>query len=119
MALVLQDRRHRRLILLGGADAVDLLDRQNEDLAVSDRARARRTQDRVDCGLHEVVRDADLEAHLLRELHLYGRSPVRFHALSLSAVPFHTMERQTADLGAEERLEDVVQLLRTNDRDDE
>ena len=76
-------------------------------------------EDRVDRRLDEVVGHPDLEAHLLGELHLDRRAAVGLDALGLSAVPLHAVERQAAHLRPEEGLEDVVQLLGPDNRDDE
>ena len=46
-------RRHRIAVHLTGPDPVDLLDRQDEDLAVSNRPRSGRREDGLDGGLHE------------------------------------------------------------------
>ena len=64
-----------------GADAEDALDRQHEDLAVADVAGARGGADGVDRRLDEVIGDADLEPHFLRQLHLHGRAAVGLDAL--------------------------------------
>ena len=76
-------------------------------------------QDRVDGRLHEVVRDADLEAHLLGERHLHARAAVVLDVLHLAAVALHAADRQAAHLGVKQRLEHVAQLLGPDDRDDE
>ena len=66
-----------------------------------------------------MIGDPDVQAHFLGQLHLDGRAAVGFHPFRLAAVPLHPMQRQTANLGPEERLQDVVQLLGPDDRDDE
>ena len=94
-----QHRRHGVLILLAGPDAVDLLDRQDHDLAVTNVAGPCRRDDGVDCRLHEVARHADLDPHLLRERHLHGRAAVVLDVLCLAAMALHAADRQPTDLG--------------------
>src|SRR3954462_3525029 len=53
---------------LAGADADDLLDRGDEDLAVADLARAGGADDRLDRALDHVVGKDDLDAHLPQEV---------------------------------------------------
>src|SRR6185295_1181733 len=59
------DRRDRLLVLLAGPDAIDLLDRQHEDLAVTYIPGAPAFDNRVHGRLDEVIGHADLEAHFL------------------------------------------------------
>ena len=61
----------------------------------------------------------DLEAHLLGELHLHGRAAIGLDAVELAAVALDPAHREPAHLGAVERLEHVVRLVRPHDRDDE
>ena len=70
-------------------------------------------------GLHELVGDGDLEADLLGEAHLHARAAVRLDAVELAAVALHAAQRDPAHLGAVERLEHVVDLVRPDDADDE
>src|SRR6185369_3966217 len=111
----LLDRRDRGLVLLTRTDAVDLLHGHDEDLAVPDVARARGSDDRVHGRLHEMIGHADLEPHLLGQLHLHGRPTVVLDSFQLTAVPLHTADGETADFGAEQRLQDVGELVGTND----
>ena len=53
------------------------------------------------------------------EAHLHARAAVRLDAVELAAVALHAAERYPAHLGAVERLEDVVDLVRPDDADDE
>ena len=118
-AITQAHRRDGRGVELAGADADDLLDGQDEDLAVADLAGPRALDDRLHGRLDEVVGDADLEAHLLGEPHLHGRAAVGLDAVDLAAVALDARHREAAHLGAVERLEHVVRALRPHDRDHE
>src|SRR5258708_17409671 len=114
-----QRRRHRSQVLFAGADADHLLDRQDEDLAVSDLAGAGGLEDGVDRDLHERIGDADVEAHLLDQLHLDRRAAVGLDLLGLASVALGAADGEAADLGLEQRLEDLGQLLRPDDGGDQ
>src|SRR3712207_7295672 len=60
----------------------------------ADLARAAALAERLDRRLDEVVGDRDLEAHLLRELHLHPRPAVGLDALELRSEE-HTSELQS------------------------
>ena len=68
-------------------------------------------------GLDELVGDGDLEADLLREPHLHGRAAVGLDPVELAAVSLDPAQRDAAHLGAVERLQHVVRLLRPHDPD--
>ena len=70
-------------------------------------------------GSTNVVGDGDLEADLLREPHLHGRAAVGLDPVELAAVALHAAHREPAHLGAVERLQHVVRLLRPDDADHE
>src|SRR5688572_21288528 len=112
-------RRNGRLVLLLRADAVHILDRDDEDLPVSDFARAGGVEDRADGDLDERVRHADLEAHLLVQLHLHRGAAVGLHRVGLAAVAEYARDGEALHFRAVQTLEDVVQLVRSDDRDDE
>src|SRR4051812_42252227 len=67
-------------------DAHGALERDHEDLAVADVAGAGRFADGAEGALHELVRDGDLEADLVRQPHLHGRPAVGLDPLELSPV---------------------------------
>ena len=108
-----------RLVALAGADAVDPLHGHHEDLAVAHLAGAGRFEDGLDGRLDERFADPDLEPYLLGKLHLDGRPPVGLDVLGLASVPVNAGHGKAVDLGFEEGLQHVVQLLRSNDRDDQ
>src|SRR4051812_12076267 len=122
MSAVIRSRPHRRdgaMIDLARADPDGSHQRNDEDLAVADLARAGALAERLDGGLDEVLAHGDLAADLVGEPHLHGRATVGLDALELAAVALDAADRDTADLGAVERLQDVVDLLRPDDADHE
>ncbi len=70
-------------------------------------------------GLHEVVRDADLEPDLLGERHLDAGAAIVLDVLDLAAVALHAADRQAAHVGVKQRFEHVAELLGTDHRDDQ
>src|SRR3954452_6586114 len=122
MSAVIRSRPHRRdgaMIDLARADPDGSHQRNDEDLAVADLARAGALAERLDGGLDEVLAHGDLAADLVGEPHLHGRATVGLDALELAAVALDAADRDAADLGAVERLQHVVDLLRPDDPDDE
>src|SRR5579875_3385531 len=69
-------RGHGAVVGLARADANGLLESDDEDFAVAHLTRPRPVTDGLDGRLDEGVRHGDLEADLLRELHLDRRAPV-------------------------------------------
>src|SRR5688500_6635269 len=61
--------RHRLRVLLSGPDEGHLLHGEDEHLPIPDLPRAGAGQDRADRALDEVLRDADLDPHLVLQLH--------------------------------------------------
>src|SRR5262245_31714519 len=92
-------------VLLARSNAEDLLDRHHEDLAVADFSRPRALQHGPDRGFDEVVGHADLEAHLVGELHLHRRAAIGLHVFALAAVPLHAADGETLHFGLVELLE--------------
>ena len=113
------DRRHGRGVALARADPNGPLECEHEDLPVADFARDGAPAERVDGRLEKRLGDRDLKADLVGELHLHRRPAVGLDALELAPVPLDAADREARDLGAVERLEHVVGLLRADDRDDE
>src|SRR2546428_4023011 len=112
-------RRHRSAIELAGSNAIDVLHWQNENLAVPDIASARAIDDRVHGRFDEVIGHADVEAHLVGQLHLHRRAAISLHALDLAAVPLDAADGQAGDLRAKKRFENVRQPFRPDDRHNE
>src|SRR5687767_12741689 len=110
-------RRNGVDIGLAGTNPHRLFKRYDEDLPVTDLAGLSPRPDRRDRRLDERVGHRNLEANLLRQPHLYRRSAVCLDAVELAAVALDTGHRYAPYLGAVERLQHVVRLLRPNDPD--
>src|SRR5688572_24007458 len=89
-------RSDGRLILFSRANPIHFLDGKDEDLPVSHFARGAGRENGTHRRLHEVIRDSDLETHLVVQLHLHRHPPVRLDFLDLSAVPLHPADREAA-----------------------
>src|SRR5215218_10091602 len=103
------------LVLFAGADAVDALDGEDEDLAVAHVAGVGGAEDGLHGHVHEAFRYADLQAHLLLQLHLHRGATVGLHALQLAAVALHAGHGKAAHLGPVQRLERFAQLFGADD----
>src|SRR4051794_10626435 len=112
-------RCHGAVVDLAGAYPHCAHERDHEDLAVAHLAGAGALAERVDGGFDEVLRDRDLDAHLVGEPHLHGRAAVGLDALELAPVALYAADRDAAHLRAVERLQHVVHLLRPDDSDHE
>ena len=87
--------------------------------AIADVAGAGTGEDGLHGPVHERIRDADLQAHLVVQLDLHRHAAIGLHLLHLPTVPAHAGDGEPPDFGAEERLQDVVQLLGPDDRYDQ
>ena len=112
-------RRDGAVVALAGADPDRAFEIDDEDLAVADLAGLGALAERLERRLDELVRDGDLEADLLGETHLHARAAIRLDAIELAAVALDAAQREPAHLGAVEGLEHVVDLVRSDDADDE
>ena len=115
--LVIVHRGDRAHVGVAGADADRVLQRQDEDLAVADLAGAGALAKGVDGRLDELVGDGDLQPDLVGEPHLDGRAAVGLDPLELTPMSLHATHRDPAHVGAVERLEHIVRLLRPHDAD--
>jgi len=106
-------------VALTGPDPVNPFNRQDEDLAVANVASARGLENRVDSWLDEVVGYSDLKADFVGEFHFHRRSAIVFDRFHLAAMAAHLGDRQATDFCTEERFKDIVELLWTNDGDDQ
>src|SRR6476660_6724871 len=93
------DGRDSLLVLFTRPDTKDLLDRHHEDLAVADLARARALQHGSHGRIDEVVRDADLQPHLVGQLHLHRRSAESLDLLPLAPVAVDAADREPLYVG--------------------
>src|SRR5712664_2193307 len=78
-----------RFVGLPGADADDLLNRGDEDLAVADLAGAGRFDDRFDRPIREFVRHHHLDLHLGQEVHHVLRPAIE---LGMTLLPAETLD---------------------------
>src|SRR5262245_29067514 len=108
----------RRFAAFAGADADDLLDRRDEDLAVADLARARCLDDCLDGALDQIVGDDELDLHLWQEVDDILGTAVELRVPLLAAETLDLRHREAADTDLGQRLADLVQLERLDDRFD-
>src|SRR5207237_759064 len=94
-----------------GPNPINLLDGQNEDLAVADFPGCTRRKNCLDCRLNEVIGHSDLQSHFIVQLHLHGGAAISLHLLSLATVAAHPADGETSYLGAIKRFEYVVQFF--------
>src|SRR5262249_12166317 len=80
---------------------------------------AGRRSQRLDHALLLFARDRDLDPHLRQEVHDVLGAAIDLGVAFLAAVTFDLGYRHAADAEAVERLADVVELERLDDRDDE
>src|SRR5262245_14125609 len=104
---------------LSRADAVGLLEREDEHLAVADLARPRVLQDHVDHLIDAIVVHGDLELHLGNEVDRILGAAVDLGVPALPAEALGLDRRDAGDAGLAERLGDVVQDVRLDNRDHE
>src|SRR5437867_4415349 len=105
----------RRFAGLTGADAHDLLDRCNEDLAVADLSRPRGFYDRFYRALDEIVGDDHLDLDLGQEIDDVLRTAIELGMALLAAETLDLRHREPADADIGERLAHLVELERLDD----
>ena len=102
---------------LAGPDPDRPVERHHEDLAVADLAGPGAFGERFHRRADELLRDRDLEPHLLGEPHLHGRSAVRLDPVELAAMALDAAHRDPAHVGPIERFEHLVGPFGTDDSD--
>jgi hypothetical protein len=107
------------MVDVAGPDPDRLLEREDEDLAVSDLTGAGALTEGADGGLDEVVGDRDLKPDLLRQAHLHSGAAVGLDPVELAAVPLHATDRKTTHLCPVERLQNLVRPLGSDYADHE
>ena len=101
-----------------GADSDGLLDVDDEDLAVADAAGAGGVLDRLDDILGETVLDHHFDLHLGQEVdHIFGAA-IELGMALLPAEALDLADRQPGDADLMQRVFDVVELERLDDRFD-
>jgi hypothetical protein len=100
------------------ANAHDLLDRGDEDLAVADLAGARCLDDSLDRAVDEAVGDDQLDLDLGQEIDHVFRTAVELGVALLPAEALDLGDREPGDADLRQRLAHFVQLERLDDRFD-
>src|SRR5213595_2547281 len=113
---VLLMRLQRVLVALARADAHRRLDRIDEDLAVADVAGLGRAGDHFGDLVHEVVRNDDLDLDLGKEVDRLLAAAVELGVALLPAEAAHLRHGHPDHPDGGERLLDVVQLERLDNR---
>src|SRR5437762_422916 len=106
----------RGLISLARADADRRLHRRHEDLAVADVAGLGRGRHDLGHLVHELVGYDDLDLDLREEVHRVLAAPIQLRVALLAAETAHLGDGHADHADAGERLLDVVQLERLDDR---
>src|SRR5258708_4698568 len=101
---------------LAGADAQRLLDRRDEDLAVTDLAGVGGLLDRLDGALDLGVVDHDLDLHLGQEAHQVLGAAIDLGLALLAAEALDLADGQARDAHAGQRIGPLVELERLEDR---
>src|SRR5215213_1918705 len=104
---------------LTGADPDDLVDRRHPHLAVTDLAGGGGLDDRVDHASGVQFAHHDLDPHLRYEVHLVLRPAVDLGVAALATEALDLAHREPRDADEFERVLDVVQLERLDDRGDQ
>src|SRR3954463_13273971 len=106
------------LARLAGADANRVLDREDEDLPVPDRARAGVLQDRLRDHGHVHVVDHALQLQLRPEVDRDRRAAVVLRDPLLTPRALHLHDRDAREAALEQLLADRLERLVTDVRDD-
>src|SRR5512132_979003 len=104
---------------LAGPDPEHLFDGRHPDLAVADLARASGLRERVDDTRHLLVVAEDLDLDLGDEVDLVLGAPVDLGVPALPPEPLDVGRREPVHAEVLERLLDLVEPVRFDDRDDE
>src|SRR5215831_4019343 len=111
-------RSDRVLVELAGADADDVIDRRHEDLAVTDLARLRSLDDRVDAALSVAVLDDDLDLDLGQEVDDVLGAAVELGVAFLTAKALDLGHGQARHADVGQRLAHLLELERLDDGGD-
>src|SRR5262249_49839349 len=108
----------RSLVAFTGADPHGGLDRVHEDLAVTDVAGLRGRGDDLDDLVDDAIGDDHLDHHLRQEVDRVLAAAIQLGVALLSTEPSDPGDRHTDHADSGERLLDVIQLERLDDRFD-
>src|SRR5688500_4766347 len=98
-----------------GADANDLQQVEDEDLAVADLAGVRGLLDRLDHALGQSVVDRCLDLHLGQEIDDVLGAAIQLGVALLATEPLHLGDGDALDADRRERFADLVELERLDD----
>src|SRR5262245_10031184 len=104
------------LVALARADSNSRLDRMNEDLSVTDVAGLGRRRHDLGHLVDDAVRHDDLDLDLGEEIHRVLTAPIQLRVALLPTEPAHLRHGHADDPDGGERLLDVVELERLDDR---
>src|SRR5690606_7865888 len=116
LIVILLPRSERLVAGLARADSARGLEIGNEDLAVADRARRSRADDRLDRLLDERVRHGRLDLGFRHEVHRVFRSSVQLGMAFLPPESLHLRHREALNARLAQCLADVLELERLDDR---
>src|SRR6185295_9268751 len=105
----------RLLSALGGSNANDLFDGEDEDLAVAELPRLRSLQDRVDRQIHHFIRQHDLNLDLRQEVDLVLTAAIRLRVPFLPAKAFHFTDRKADNTNLLQRVLYGIKQMRPDD----
>src|ERR1700730_565543 len=109
----------RRSVGLAGADAHGVVERDYEDLAVTDLAGLGRAGDRLNDLVDQGGIDSHLDLHLGQEVHCVLSAAVDLGVPLLAPIPFDLRDRQAVDADRSQRITHLVKLERLDHRHDD
>src|SRR6266581_7673695 len=107
---------HRFLANLFRADAHRMFDRKNEDFSIPDLAGFSRRHYHADRFFHHIVREHDFHFHFRQKIHGVFATPINLGVAFLPAEPFHFRDGHPFDAKFGERLLDLFELERLDNR---
>src|SRR5690606_12708286 len=110
------DRSDGLVARLAGADAVHLLERGDEDLAVADFTRLRGFDDRLDHALGEIIPYRDLDLDLRQEVDDVLGASIELRVSPLPPEALDLRDGHALDAHFGQRVADIIQSERLDDR---
>src|ERR1035437_3744295 len=104
---------------LAGADAVTLLDGEDEHAPVADFPGARRLNDGLHCFVHDVLRHDDFDLHLRQQADGVLLAPIDGRVTFLLPVAADLRDRDARDTQRSKCVLDLVYFVRAHDRFDQ
>ena len=112
-------RSDRRLAPLARADAHHVLQRQNEDLPITDLSGPSRARDRLDHCARQLIRHRNLQLGLREKIHRVFVAPVDLRVAFLPPEAFDFGHRHAFHAGCRERVFDLFESEGLDDRNNE